>query len=432
MRTIIAMLAIASFSFAQDTARIATYNIKFLNSEVSETRKAKIREVIDLLDADVIGLQEIADRAALEAVFDPVAWHLIIDEDSGSSQDVAMAVRIDWLLPQFPDGDLDADDEHFLFPGSQFNSPFPNRRDVLAVDIVEPNTEVKFTVMVIHAKARVGGRAVTDPRREKASRRLVEKLKSDYDGLNYFVLGDFNDNPDDSSLNILETGFSQAPGGVENIPGPFLINLTEPLLLLDHVSHGLKSDAVDGDLLNPVTLGSRAQNNQLRGTNVMGGDILFDQILIPMNIQSWHIAGSTTIFEHGVAAVGNNSTRASDHVPVYADFVLPMSEEDPGLGMRIAALLPNPAGRDAGNETVTIHNGSSQVVDLSGWKVVDAAGHELALSGSLTPGESTTRTFPNAVLNNNGDHVRLMDGNSVIDDVVYTGADATSGSELVY
>jgi hypothetical protein len=51
--------------------RVATYNIQFLSTEVVNQgdRLSKLQEVIALLDAHVIGLQEIADRAALELVF---------------------------------------------------------------------------------------------------------------------------------------------------------------------------------------------------------------------------------------------------------------------------------------------------------------------------------------------------------------------------
>jgi hypothetical protein len=48
---------------------------------------------MDALDAHVIDLQEIADRAALERVFPPAEWHMVIDDDSTNAQDLAVAVR---------------------------------------------------------------------------------------------------------------------------------------------------------------------------------------------------------------------------------------------------------------------------------------------------------------------------------------------------
>ena len=48
---------------------------------------------VELLEADVIGLQEIADRAALELLFPPVGWRIVIEDDSGETQDLAAVVR---------------------------------------------------------------------------------------------------------------------------------------------------------------------------------------------------------------------------------------------------------------------------------------------------------------------------------------------------
>ena len=192
--------------------------------------------MIDLLDADVIGLQEIADRAALELLFPPQAWHLVIDDDSTDAQDVALAVRKPISVVGLPP-DLDADDQHFLF-SSASNDLFPNRRDVLAVHVQMPDDPATFVVMVIHAKSRVGGRATTDARREDAARALIRVLERDFDDKDFILLGDFNDNPDDRSLNILETGDPNAPAGPEEIDGPFLMNVTEVPAARDQVSFG--------------------------------------------------------------------------------------------------------------------------------------------------------------------------------------------------
>jgi hypothetical protein len=68
---------------------------------------------------------------------------------------------------------------------------------------------------------------MSNPRREGAARAMLRVFERDFDGRGFILLGDFNDNPDDRSLNILETGDPNAPGGPEEIDGPFLSNLTE-------------------------------------------------------------------------------------------------------------------------------------------------------------------------------------------------------------
>jgi hypothetical protein len=63
------------------------------------------------------------------------------------------------------------------------------------------------------------------------------------------------------------------------------------------------------------------RNNRWRGTDKNTGDILFDQVLIPSWMTSAYVQGSCKVFDKAAAVKGNDTTRASDHVPVYADFV---------------------------------------------------------------------------------------------------------------
>lgn len=429
----LSLCCISVAALSETPVRIATYNIKFLNDDVGGERLDKLKSVIDLLEADVIALQEIDDRAALEKIFDKNDWHLVIDEDSGVNQDVAVAIRKAWTLVNIP-ADLDADDEHFLFSGVANNNFFPNRRDVLHVHARFDGDDIH--IFVIHAKSRFGGRDVTEDRRVGAARALVSRIRVDFDDVPFVLLGDFNDNPDDQSLNILESGLDNQSAGPEQIRGPFLINVTEPLVVGDHVSWGLKSDAVTGEHLDTVTVGSRDINNAQRGTSGTISDILFDQILIPAWMDNWYVPDSASVFEFAVAARGNNSTRASDHVPVYADFVL-RSGDAPApasAGIRISSLLPNPQGTDNNHEEVTLANSTSSDVDLAGWVLRDLAGNEYALEGALGSGASRVITLQRgAMLNNMGDEVWLIDSSGeIVSHRVYSASDAQSGMAVIF
>ena len=324
-----ALAILVGLSAAGDErVRVATYNIKYLNAEVSGTRADSIRKTLSLLEADVVGLQEIDDRAALEAFFPPSEWHLLIDDDSGERQDVALAVHKPFKLVT-RSGAANAEDTDFLFSGVD-ETYFPDRRDVLFAKIVTPTSHAEFYVFVHHAKARVGGRSNTDPRREGAAAHIVARLKHDFRDLPLILLGDLNDSPDDRSANILETGNPGAPAGMEEDPGVFLENLTEPLYARDEVSHGLKSNrrsAENPSLINPVVAGARLVNDRLRGRpeqeDKVNLPILFDQIFVSQTMLIRYVRHSARIFPYSVAIVGNDKTRASDHVPVQADFVFP-------------------------------------------------------------------------------------------------------------
>lgn len=426
----------------QETIRIATYNIKFLDAAKLPSegdRQEKLQEVIERLNANVIALEEIDDRAALEAIFDPHDWQLIIDDDSGNNQDVALAIRHP-LRAKGIAADLDADDEQFLFPDSADNSAFPRRRDVLSIEVEVPGTGQSFFVLVVHAKSRFGGRATTEPRRIAAARELLQVIDQRFQETNFVLLGDWNDNYDDASLNILESGDPDAPGGPEDERGPFLINLTESLGIAGHVSHGRSSSDIVGDRINTLDLGSRQRNNDGRGTNANTGDILFDQILVPAQMEPMYLIGSVKVFDDAVAIRGNSRTRASDHLPVYADFIFSAADDGdaeppeptPADGIRIASLLPDPAGVDRGNEEVTLRNGTTSPQSLDGWFLIDKANHryDLAPHGSIPAGESLKIKMEDASmpLTNTGDVIELRDSeNRVRDTATYTKAQVRRG-----
>ncbi len=62
---------------ADERIRIATFNIRFLSTNVTNDRLLKLKNVLSMLDADVIGLQEIDDREALSLLFSSEEWHML-------------------------------------------------------------------------------------------------------------------------------------------------------------------------------------------------------------------------------------------------------------------------------------------------------------------------------------------------------------------
>ena len=445
--SLLLVLLTTSSGYTEQQVRVPTYNIFFLDKDIKDERVDNIRQTIAELDADVIGLQEVKDREALELIFDPNDWQLVIDDDSGDEQDVAVAVKspLKVIGLNDDDTDLDADDDDFLFPGNLPGNPYPNRRDALAVQVRVPGGGT-FHIVVHHWKSRRGGRAVTDPQREDAARLMVHAIENRFDDKNVFVVGDFNDNGDDRSLNILETGDPSALGGPEAIEGPLMLNLTESLLVQDIVSHGVDpSPLQDGRLITKV-LGSRAKNNTMRGQNGHSGPILFDQILIPVHMREMLVEGSLKVFDGPVARKGHNpaDTAASDHLPVYADFIFEDSDgpTDPitppmpppiASKLRITSLLPNPVGEDRGKEAIKLKNLSGDQIDLSGWILRDRAGNVLALKGSLAENEEKEMVDIDGSmpLNNNGDEVVVVDPSGlVIDRFNYPGSAAGAGQRV--
>lgn len=428
------MFAAAPHVSAQDTLRVATYNIKFLSTDAPDARLQRLRDVIGLLDADVIGLQEIGDRDALRLIFPASDWQVIIDDDSGDDQDLAVVVRSPWQVVGSPTTmDIDADDEHFLFSDAP-DMFFPNRRDLLAIPVEHAQNGHRFTLLVHHGKSRSGGRANTEWRRVAAAALIAQKLETDFQETNFVLLGDFNDNPDDQAVNVLERGSYTAVADEENDDGAFLVNLTEDLVASDHVSHSLNESSIDNGRVMTVVAGSRELNAAQRCTNQTGNfpDILFDQILVPHTMYDRYIPGSCRVFDQTVAVVGNNTTRASDHLPVSADFVFGgvVTHVVPE-GVYIVGLLPNPDGPDRDHEEVYLFNATSSAISLDGWQLRDRLDRTFDLAGSIDTGDTlrvllAPQTMP---LTNSGDNIRLVNPDGVsVSDVTYAESHVGSGT----
>lgn len=128
----------------------------------------------------------------------------------------------------------------------------------------------------------------------------------------------------------------------------------------------------------------------------------------------------------------------------------------PAVVARIASALPNPDGVDAGHECVTIRavlrpeaaahilvrdpDGSLKsappTIKLDGWRVKDAVGLSLRLSGSVSVDEPHTFKIPprgGLTLNNGGDKLVLIDAEGrIVHSVSYTAADARSGNVVSF
>jgi len=432
-------LSAVSVCCADERVRIATYNIEFLNASIPASRADQLKDVIASLDADIIGLEEIADRAALERVFDPSEWSLVIDDQSNDNQDVAAAVRKPFRV--ISPTSLDAGDDDFLFPDSANNSNWPNRRDGLLVEIETPDQHAHIRLIVVHSKARAGGRTNTDPRRVGAARDLVSFLEDKVDDGLYVIVGDYNDNPDDRSANILETGDPNALPGPEQIEGPFMFNLTESLLVDDRVSWGLSAANIVNGALETQVVGSRQVNNASReSSSDTISPILFDQIVVSPLLQARYASASVQVFNDPIAF---QAGKASDHVPVFADFIFDSSDDEAvtpaplapvtGPAPQIIALLPDPEAIDAGNEWVKLSNAGNQVVDLTGWRLRDRAGNVKELKGAIPAGGQLEVQLAQGELplNNSGDDIELVDAaGNVAHRFSFTAAHVQPGQEV--
>jgi endonuclease/exonuclease/phosphatase family metal-dependent hydrolase len=311
---------------AKQELKVATYNIAFLDEGITDVRKKNLQEVIAALDADVIGFQEINTMAGLKNILPPT-YEIAMADAPTEFQELALAVRPPFKITEFKS----------VFPDTMYDNAFPRGRDLLQVNV--DGRGKKFVLLVHHAKSRRGGRNETSAQREAAAKLMLDHISQNLKNENVILVGDFNDNPDDRSVNILEYGLATAAGGIDEQDDTFLFNATESLLEKDYCSYGynyLFSADTLADVFNLVVSGSRAENNKWRDQphdfmkDVKIKTILFDQILVSMNLKPavksagvlnlrTAISGKPTRirFVNDRLEYSERNDLASDHVPVW-------------------------------------------------------------------------------------------------------------------
>lgn len=297
--------------------RVATWNVMFLDEDVPDERLANLASVIRNLNADIIAFQEVSNVASLRAIL-PVGYEVAMAAEVGS-QNLALAVR-EPLEIQAAAG--------ALFEGAPYDEAFPDYRDPLRVYVATPSG-VQLAVYVVHLKSRRGGRRQTDYQRIAGASLLAGWIRARGEQ-NVILLGDFNDTPDDASLNILETGDLLAVGRMENEEDRFLVNLCEPLFARDMVTMEVHT-LFHGSPIQPAVRGARKENDRWRGKDyTYPNDLaivqtMFDQILVSKALADVVVGGEARIYAgadalRGLKGSRGEGTLASDHLPVFADF----------------------------------------------------------------------------------------------------------------
>jgi endonuclease/exonuclease/phosphatase family metal-dependent hydrolase len=188
-----------------ETFRVATYNLENYLDEPTQTRvakspeaRAKIRENIRALAADVIALEEVGSPSALQELrgslkndgADFPYWEIV----NGFDTNIHVAV-----LSKFPfTARRPHTNDNFLLNGRRFrvSRGFPE------LD-VQVNQNYSFTLIAAHLKSKraVGVADETELRLEEAKilRQIIDTRLATNPGLNLVVLGDLNDTRDSMS-----------------------------------------------------------------------------------------------------------------------------------------------------------------------------------------------------------------------------------------
>lgn len=92
----------------------------------------------------------------------------------------------------------------------------------------------------------------------------------------------------------------------------------------------------------------------------------------------------------------------------------------------IKEFLPNPVGKDAPGEYMTLFNDGDAAVSFSGWRLKDASGKVFNLSGYRLEPKKELKLFSSVTklsLNNNGETIQLVDvSGTMVSELSYVGS----------
>lgn len=281
---------------AQGTAStfdVATWNIEWFGDQGNgpqdeDFQLNRVRDVIRGADLELWGVQEVTGVAHFSRLIDSLPGYagLLANDPSvdlgpafysdfgGNEQKVGLVYREDAVQVQA--ARIILTDFDYEFAG----------RPPLAVDVVisAGSGPVEATVIVLHAKASTD--ATSWERRQAASQALEAWLDLERPDTPVWVIGDFNDDLDQS----ISTGRSSPYANLDNGDDAW-----------SFVTRAL-TDAGE--------------------SSTTGYDDMIDHQLVSDEVLAWYVAGSADAFEADQFIVGY-ANNTSDHYPVIAHYLLP-------------------------------------------------------------------------------------------------------------
>jgi endonuclease/exonuclease/phosphatase family metal-dependent hydrolase len=367
-------------------------------SEAGEHMR-RIATVIRRADPDIVNLVEVENLDALKRLNDEFLPgrgyrpYLQKGTDTYTGQNVALLTRID------PENDTITYDGRVGHSGTVSKS-------------CSKNYVARFTIGA-DKLALVGLHLLAGPNRP--DRRLEREAQADAlrslaleqaaAGYSLIILGDFND-------------YDWTPDYQDHIG-------SQPVSNVLAVLRGLDPATTQDDLVNACHFVPPAERYTAYWDQNDDGAIdplheltSIDHVLLAPTLAA---RVRTVQFPHD-SEVRDNANHVSDHYPVVVQLqlgALPV----PSLGLRIVALLPNPAGDETVNESVTLKNTGTATVNLDGWTLRDAVGRTWQLAGTLAAGQQTVvkRNGQPMALNNGGDTIDLIDHAGCVSQTVTYG-----------
>lgn len=311
-------LCVLAFSLnAQQSVRVATWNVEALGSNGS-TQWTRGQDVLQRVDADIIAIQEV------DGIFEALSFasfgagagypHAAVGGTSGTlSGDLSNGVLSKWPIVF----------QQSWSAAAISGDPSANdiTRDIFEAHIQLPNSQEVFGVFSIHFKASSGG--TNDFRRAVETQRLVtvvNNFKAAHPNAAYAVCGDFNDDLGDggfgSNFFTLPSGLPSSYNLGNDISFPVNYNpFSQVAGLGTQIANATQEDSTSIDATRPAS-GRRLDYLFLGGGPTLVGDEIYnsdrDNGVDDFPTGQW-------LPKNGSPLPSSWSLDAADHLTVFAD-----------------------------------------------------------------------------------------------------------------
>jgi hypothetical protein len=284
-----------------NTLEVVNWNIEWFGSTgYGPTNEAQqeqnVRTILQNIGADIFGLIEIVDETKLAAVVSQMPGYSYVIGNFGSH-----------VNPPDPSGDpvSQAQKMAFVYKTSQFSNvtsrPLINNQNIsstsyynwssgrypflMNADVTLNGQTRNINFILVHAKANTSPTNTSYARREAAATELHDTLMTYFPTANVIVLGDFNDDLDQS----ITAGFTTTSWHSFTNDGANFYSPTLPLSLA-----GKKSTVSYNDII--------------------------DHVIISNDMQQYYMGSTASILTDVSSLVSNYGSTTSDHYPVFTRF----------------------------------------------------------------------------------------------------------------
>lgn len=270
-----------------------TWNIEWYGANDNFRQTKNAVRVMDSLDADLFALQEIHSREALAVLLDPLAgYHGFTAEHVNKGQKMAFVYNT-LTIDSLEAGAITDVREDYQQGWEYF---WANGRTPLyfRFDYTFEETTIECYAVVVHGKANTADHGESYKRRQEAAEGLFYYLMDEEPNANIILLGDFNDDVDESLYyhepgNLAETSYDE---------------------FVEHSQHF--------DVITHVL----SLNKESSSLNYMEEGNLIDHIAISDELFPFYIGESAAVYDAPLNYITNFESTTSDHLPVWAKFDL--------------------------------------------------------------------------------------------------------------